>query len=85
MQAAKCSQSIADYLSAHQDMGITSQFVSSQASAAFGRSPRGSLVFFAPTDAAWKQAATRLSAPRFIRCRSNLRGRSTDLLQTFWL
>ena len=64
----KCKQSIADYLAGHKNMGITSRFISGHASASlFGRSPRGSLVFFAPTDAAWERAAIRLSASPVLR------------------
>ena len=62
-QDAKCRESIAQYLAGQKDMGISSQFVSGTAGASlFGSNPAGSLVFFAPTDAAWERAAIRLSA-----------------------
>ena len=64
-QAAKCRESIAKYLAGQKDMGISSQYVSGSAGASlFGSNPVGSLVFFAPTDAAWERAAIRLSARR---------------------
>ena len=62
-QDATCRQSIAQYLAGQKDMAISAQYVAGSPGASlFGSKPTGSLVFFAPTDKAWEEAAVRLSA-----------------------